>query len=48
MDWKYALSLELTDSGFIFTSLHDFRERLVNHEAAQFLECFWAETPSIF
>lgn len=34
MDWKYALSLELTDPGFNFTLLHDFRERLVNHEAA--------------
>jgi transposase len=34
MDWKYALSLELTDPGFNFTLLHDFRERLVNYEAA--------------
>jgi transposase len=29
MDWKYALSLELTDPGFDFTLLHDFRERLL-------------------
>jgi transposase len=35
MDWKYALSLELTDPGFDFTLLHDFRERLLVHEAAQ-------------
>jgi transposase len=35
MDWKYALSLELTDTGFDFTLLHDFRERLLVHEAAQ-------------
>jgi transposase len=35
MDWKYALSLELTDPGFDFTLLHDFRDRLLAHEAAQ-------------
>jgi transposase len=34
MDWKYALSLELSDPGFNFTLLHDFRERLVTHAAA--------------
>jgi transposase len=37
MDWKYALSLELTDPGFDFTLLHDFRQRLLAHEAAQWL-----------
>src|ERR671923_1190394 len=31
MDWKYALSLELTDPGFAFTLLHDFRQRLLTH-----------------
>lgn len=35
MDWKYAFSLELTDPGFDFTLLHDFRQRLLTHEAAQ-------------
>ncbi|MDH3603615.1 MAG: transposase, partial [Candidatus Tectomicrobia bacterium] len=35
MDWKYALSLELSDPGFNFTLLHDFRERLVLHESSQ-------------
>jgi transposase len=35
MDWKYALSLDLTDSGFDFTLLHDFRHRLLAHEAGQ-------------
>jgi transposase len=35
MDWKYALGLELTDPGFDFTLLHDFRDRLLTHEAAQ-------------
>src|SRR6266511_3149918 len=41
MDWKYALSLELTDPGFDFTLLHDFRERLLlNHAAQQLLDTF--------
>jgi transposase len=35
MDWKYVLSLELADSGFDFTLLHDFRCRLLAHDAAQ-------------
>lgn len=34
MDWKYALSLDLSDPGFNFTLLHDFRDRLVNHEGS--------------
>jgi transposase len=43
MDWKYALSLELTDPGFDFTLLHDFRQRLLAHEAGQrFLDTFLA------
>jgi transposase len=35
MDWKYALSLDLFDPGFDFTLLHDVRQRLLTHEAAQ-------------
>ena len=35
MDWKYLLSLDLTDAGFNFTLLHDFRERLIASDAAQ-------------
>ncbi len=35
MDWKYVLSLELSDPGFNFTLLHDFRERLLLHESSQ-------------
>jgi transposase len=35
MDWKYALSLELTDPGCDFTLLHDVRLRLLAHEAGQ-------------
>ena len=35
MDWKYALSLDLHDPGFDFTLLHDFRHRLLAHDAAQ-------------
>ena len=30
IDWKYALGLELTDSGFDHTVLKDFRQRLLN------------------
>ncbi|MBZ9716170.1 IS1182 family transposase [Deinococcus multiflagellatus] len=32
LDWKYALGLELTDSGFDFSLLSDFRARLMDHE----------------
>jgi len=35
LDWKYALSLELTDPGFDHTVLSEFRTRLVQGEAAQ-------------
>jgi transposase len=35
MDWKYALSLDLTDPGFDFTLLHDSRHRVLAHEAGQ-------------
>src|SRR5919108_3696699 len=35
MDWKYALCLDLHDPGFDFTLLHDFRQRLLTHTAAQ-------------
>ncbi len=43
IDWKYALSLELTDPGFDFTLLHDFRSRLLTHEAGpRFLDAFLA------
>jgi transposase len=30
IDWKYALSLELTDSGFDFSVLSEFRSRLIS------------------
>src|SRR6478672_6036089 len=33
LDWKYALSLELTDPGFDHTVLSEFRSRLVRHGA---------------
>jgi transposase len=43
LDWKDALSLELTDPGFDFTLVHDFRGRLLAHEAGQrFLDTFLA------
>src|SRR5262249_31272896 len=37
MDWQYALSLDLPDPGFDCTLWHDFRERLVAHDATQWL-----------
>jgi len=33
IDWKYALGLELTDPGFDFSLLSEFRTRLVAHAA---------------
>ena len=43
MDWKYALSLDLTDPGFDFTLLHDFRGHLLDHKPGQrFLDTFLA------
>ncbi len=37
IDWKYALSLELTDSGFDFSVLSEFRDRLITGGAEQVL-----------
>lgn len=37
IDWKYALGLELTDSGFDFSVLSEFRARLVAGAAEQLL-----------
>jgi transposase len=34
IDWKYALHLSLTDPGFDHSVLHDFRQRLLQHDAA--------------
>jgi transposase len=34
IDWKYALHLSLTDPGFDHSVLHDFRQRLLRHDAA--------------
>jgi transposase len=31
IDWKYALGLALTDAGFAFSLLSEFRLRLVDH-----------------
>jgi transposase len=35
IDWKYALGLELTDAGFDFSVLSEFRSRLITHESEQ-------------
>ncbi len=37
IDWKYALGLELSDPGFHYSVLSEFRQRLVAHEKAQLL-----------
>ena len=37
LDWKYALSLELEDSGFDFTVLCEFRTRLIKGNAEHLL-----------
>lgn len=36
IDWKYALGLELTDEGFDASVLSEFRERLVETQAADY------------
>src|SRR5262249_2585634 len=37
IDWKYALNLELTDPGFDFTILSEFRARLLEGSAEHLL-----------
>ena len=37
VDWKYALSLELSDPGFHYSVLSEFRSRLVEHAKSQVL-----------
>src|SRR5207247_2459652 len=37
IDWKYLLGLELTDPGFDFSLLHDFRDRILTKAAEQHL-----------
>lgn len=37
IDWKYALGLELTDAGFDFSVLSEFRDRLIAGEAEELL-----------
>jgi transposase len=37
IDWKYALSLELTDPGFDYSILSEFRDRLIAGNAEQLL-----------
>jgi len=37
IDWKYALGMELTDTGFDFSVLSEFRDRLIRGEAEQIL-----------
>jgi len=35
IDWKYALALELTDPGFDYSVLSEFRQRLVENQKIQ-------------
>src|SRR2546421_7769658 len=35
LDWKYALSLEPEDEGFDYSVLSQFRQRLIEHQAAE-------------
>lgn len=35
LDWKYVLSMDVTDAGFDYSVLSEFRGRLVEHEAGQ-------------
>jgi transposase len=35
LDWKYALSLDVTDAGFHYSVLSEFRSRLLENEAEQ-------------
>jgi len=35
IDWKYILGLELTDQGFDYSILSEFRSRLIKGKAAQ-------------
>ena len=37
IDWKYALSLELTDPGFDFSVLCEFRQRLIDGSAQEII-----------
>jgi len=37
LDWKYLLSLEVTDPGFHYSVLSEFRDRLVVHQASRLL-----------
>ena len=37
MDWKYTLALELTDQGFDYSILSEFRSRLITGQAEQLL-----------
>ncbi|MGH2414060.1 MAG: IS1182 family transposase, partial [Microcystaceae cyanobacterium] len=37
LDWKYALGLKLTDSGFDFSVLSEFRSRLIDGDVVQIL-----------
>ena len=37
IDWKYALSLDLSDDGFHYSVLSEFRQRMLDHDGGQVL-----------
>jgi len=37
IDWKYVLGLKLTDAGFDFSVLSEFRKRLIENDASELL-----------
>ncbi len=41
IDWKYALSLELSDPGFDFSVLCEFRQRLIDGSSQQIILNKW-------
>jgi Transposase domain (DUF772) len=46
IDWKYALSLEITDSGFDFSILSEFRSRYLVETGYVHAEILHADAPS--
>src|SRR6266436_3830442 len=44
IDWKYLLSLELSDPGFDFSVLSEFRDRLLAGGAEDLLEAVWKQS----
>lgn len=48
IDWKYALGLELTDPGFVFSVLSEFRQRLIAGQKEQVFLDVLLDEPSVW